>query len=114
MYIIKVTNKWQYTLENYMASKNNIPPNPYDKKMKNSRVAVDNFIYTQLLSNKKSFYVFCGKSKKRIYQGSTSKEIQNIYFDGTCVVCICNGKTYVFGPNDLRYPLKNWRKIREF
>lgn len=97
-----------------MASKNTIPKNPYDKKMKNTKVAVDNFIYTQLQSNKKSFYVFCGKNKKRIYQGSCSKEIQNIYFDGTCVVCICQNKTYVFGPNDLRYPLKNWRKIREF
>ena len=97
-----------------MASNNKNIPKNISGKLKNSAVAVDNFIYTQLLSNKKSFYVFCGKSKKRIYQGSTSKEIKNIYFDGTCVVCICDNKTFIFGPNDLRYPLRNWRKIREF
>ena len=96
-----------------MSSKNDIPKNPYNK-VKNSKVQVDNFVYVQLQSNKKSFYVFCGKSKKRIYQGSCSKEIKNIYFDGTCVVAICDNKTYIFGPNDMRYPLKNWRKIREF
>ena len=55
-------------------AKNDIPKN-ISGKLKNTRVQVDNFIYTQLLSNKKSFYVFCGKSKKRIYQGSCSKEI---------------------------------------
>ena len=97
-----------------MATTPKIPKNPYDKKMKNTPAAVDNFIFTELLKSKKSFYVYAGKSKKRIYQGSTSKEIRNIYFDGTCVVCICDNKTYIFGPNDLRYPLKNWRKIREF
>ena len=43
-----------------------IPNNPYNK-VKNSKVQVDNFVYAQLQSNKKSFYVFCGKSKKRIY-----------------------------------------------
>ena len=90
-----------------------IPKNPYNK-LKNSKVQVDNFIFTQLQSNKKSFHVYCGKSKKRIYTGSTTKEIQNIYFDGTCVVAICKDKTFIFGPNDIRYPLKNWRKIREF
>lgn len=89
-----------------MASKND--------KTKNNKKVVDNFIYTQLLSSRKSFYVYCGKSRKRIYQGSCSKEIKNIYFDGTCVVCICDNKTYVFGPSDMRYPLKNWRQIREF
>lgn len=82
--------------------------------LKNSKVQVDNFIYVELRPNKKSFYVYCGKSKKRIYQGGISKEIKNIYFDGTCVVCICDKKTYVFGPSDKRYPLKNWRQIREF
>ena len=46
-----------------------IPKNPYDKKMKNTPAAVDNFIFTELLSSKKSFYVYAGKSKKRIYQG---------------------------------------------
>ena len=91
-----------------------IPKNPYGNKMKNTSVQVDNFIYTELKSNRKSFYVYCGKSKKRIYQGNCSKEIKNIYFDGTCVVCICDKKTYIFGPQDMRYPLKNWRQIREF
>lgn len=96
-----------------MAKKPEIPKN-ISGKLKNSQVKVDNFIFTQLLSNKKSFYVLCGQSRKRIYQGSTTQEIQNIYFDGTCVVAICKTKTFIFGPNDLRYPLKNWRKIREF
>lgn len=89
-------------------------PKNISGKLKNSKVQVDNFIYTQLLSSRKSFYVYAGKSKKRIYQGSCSKEIKNIYFDGTCVVCICDNKTYIFGPSDMRYPLKNWRQIREF
>lgn len=57
-----------------MASKNNIPKNPYGK-LKNSKVAVDNFVYAEVQSNRKSFYVFCGKNKKRIYQGSCSKDI---------------------------------------
>ena len=57
-----------------MASKNEIPKN-VSGKLKNSKVQVDNFVYAQLQPNKKSFYVFCGKNKKRIYQGSTSKEI---------------------------------------
>ena len=90
-----------------------IPKNPYDK-MKNSKVQGDNFIDTQLQSKKKYFFVYSEKNKRRIYQGSCSKEIKNIYFDGTCVVCICDNKTYIFGPIDMRYPLKNWRKIREF
>ena len=38
--------------------------------MKNTSVQVDNFIFTELKSNRKSFHVYCGKSKKRIYQGS--------------------------------------------
>ena len=54
-----------------MAKKIEIPKN-ISGKLKNSQVKVDNFIFTQLLSNKKSFYVFAGKSKKRIYQGSTT------------------------------------------
>ena len=57
-----------------MAKKTEIPKN-ISGKLKNSQVKVDNFIFTQLLSNKKSFYVFAGKSKKRIYQGSTTQEI---------------------------------------
>lgn len=91
----------------------NVPKNPYNK-LKNTSTAIDNFIFVELQSNKKSFYVYAGKSKKRIYQGSATKEIRNIYFDGTCVVAMCDNKTFVYGPNDLRYPLKNWRKIREF
>ena len=91
-----------------------IPKNPYDKVKDSKVVKVDNFVYAQLQPNKKSFHVYCGKNKRRIYQGSCAKEIKNIYFDGTCVVCICDNKTYIFGPNDMRYPLKNWRKIREF
>lgn len=94
-------------------SNTKIPAN-ISGKLKSTPTKIDNFIYTKLLSNKKSFYVFCGKTKKRIYRGATTQEIQNIYFDGTCVVAICKDKTFVFGPNDLRYPLKNWRKIREF
>ena len=102
-----------YLVNRTVMAKNDIPKNPYNK-VKNSKVQVDNFVYAQLQSNKKNFYVFCGKSKKRIYTGSCSKEIKNSYFDGTCVVAICDNKTYIFGPNDMRYPLKNWRKIREF
>lgn len=89
-------------------------PKNISGKLKNSKISIDNFIYTQLLPNRKSFHVYCGKSKKRIYQGSCSKTIDTIYFDGTCVVCICGNKTYIFGPADTRYPLKNWRQIREF
>ena len=55
-------------------AKNNIPKNPYGK-LKNSKVAVDNFVYAEVQSNRKSFYVFCGKNKKRIYQGACSKDI---------------------------------------
>ena len=96
-----------------MATKNNIPKN-ISGNLKDQKVYVDNFIFAELQSNRKSFYVYCGKSKRRIYTGSCPKQIQNIYFDGTCVVCICDKKTYIFGPSDLRYPLKNWRQIREF
>lgn len=96
-----------------MASKYDIPKN-ISSKLKNSPVQVDNFIFAEIKSNRKSFYVYAGKSKKRIYEGTTTQEIQNLYFDGTCVVAMCKNKTFVFGPNDLRYPLKSWRKIREF
>ena len=52
-----------------------IPKNPYDKNMKNSLVKVDNFIYAEMQKNRKSFYVYCGKNRRRIYQGSCAKEI---------------------------------------
>lgn len=96
-----------------MAKYTDVPKN-ITGKLKNTPAPVDNFIFTELKSNKRSFYVYAGKSKKRIYTGTTTQDIQNIYFDGTCVVCICKSRTFVFGPNDLRYPLKNWRKIKDF
>lgn len=91
-----------------------VPKNISGKLKPSAQINADNFIFPELLKNRKSFYVYAGKSKKRIYQGSTSQEIQTIYFDGTCIVAICKNRTFVFGPNDMRYPLKNWRKIREF
>jgi hypothetical protein len=36
-------------------------PKNISGKLKNSKVAVDNFVYAQLQSNRKSFYVYCGK-----------------------------------------------------
>ena len=89
-------------------------PTNISGKLKNTPVQPDNFVFPELLSSRKSFYVYCGKARKRIYQGTTSQEIQNIYFDGMCVVALCKTRTYVFGPNDIRYPLKSWRKIREY
>lgn len=97
----------------YNESSSKPPKNPYNK-LKNSKVQVDNFVYAEVQSNRRNFNVYCGKNKKRIYQGSCSKDIQSIYFDGTCVVAVCQNKTFIFGPNDMRYPLRNWRKIREF
>ena len=47
-------------------------PKNISGKLKNTSVQVDNFVFTQLLPNRKSFYVFVGKSKKRIYQGNTT------------------------------------------
>ena len=94
-------------------SKPEIPKN-ISGKLKNTPQAVDNFVFTQLKPNRRSFYVFVGKNMKRIYEGACCQDIQSIYFDGTCVVAVCKTKTYIFGPVDLRYPLRNWRKIREF
>ena len=112
MYLQKRENNFS---SGFFVNINMNSPKNISGKLKNTSVQVDNFVFTQLLPNRKSFYVFVGKSKKRIYQGNTTQEIDNIYFDGTCAVCICRkGRTFIFGPSDARYPLRNWRKIREF
>lgn len=97
-----------------MAGKKNEIPKNISGKLKNSAQPIDEFIFTELQPNRRSFYVYAGKSKRRIYQGSTTRTIDTIYFDGTCVVAMCGPRTFIFGPNDQRYPLRSWRKIREF
>lgn len=69
MYLQKRENNFS---SGFFVNINMNSPKNISGKLKNTSVQVDNFVFTQLLPNRKSFYVFVGKSKKRIYQGNTT------------------------------------------